>query len=173
MKTITAFAAAAVSATLLASAAAAASFTSAYFFGDSLTDPGNLYGDTGKQMPLSPPYFEGRFSNGRVWAEHIADDFTAKGLSTANFAYGGATALESDGFPPDLPDQIDGFAGSGALLGRRPVATLWFGSNDILNAINAPARRWSRWARPRSTRREPSATASANWRISGCATSSS
>lgn len=119
-------------------------FTSAYFFGDSLTDPGNLYALTssaiGTGVPPAP-YWEGRTSNGRVWAEHVADDFTAKGLPTANYAYAYGQAVKNVDTQfgplqvPDLPDQIDTFAGSGAHLGKRPVAMVWFGSNDLFTAM--------------------------------------
>ena len=120
---------------LLAGPAGAASYTSAWFFGDSLSDPGNLYAETG--TPQSPPYFEGRFSNGPVWAEHIADDFTAHGLATGNFAFGGATAADTPGAAHDLAEQISTFSSSGASLGRRPVAAMWIGSNDILDTIGS------------------------------------
>ncbi len=119
-------------------------YTSAWFFGDSLTDPGNLYADTHGAVPHDPPYYQGRSSNGRVWAEHVADDFAAKGLPSHNYAYAYATAVETDdaalGRPfnaPDLADQLDTFAKSGAVLGRRPVATLWFGANDLLTTMAA------------------------------------
>jgi phospholipase/lecithinase/hemolysin len=119
-------------------------YSSAWFFGDSLSDPGNLFARIG--VPGSP-YFEGRTSNGRVWAEHVADDFAAKGRPTGNFAYAFGNAVENDDMPelpiqvPDLPDQIADFAtASAGSLGHRPLATLWFGANDIFDAIrDAPA----------------------------------
>ncbi|MBE9047700.1 hypothetical protein IQ255_25415 [Pleurocapsales cyanobacterium LEGE 10410] len=56
-----------------------------YVFSDSLADPGNIYNATksvqlidnifGSNIPVtppSPPYFEGRFSNGLVWVERLA-----------------------------------------------------------------------------------------------------
>lgn len=114
-------------------------YTSAWFFGDSLTDPGNLFARIG--VP-GAPYFAGRTSNGRVWAEHIADDFAAKGRPTGNFAHSFGNAVENDDMPelpiqvPDLPDQIADFAATGASrIGERPLAALWFGSNDIFDAI--------------------------------------
>lgn len=116
-------------------------YTSAWFFGDSLTDPGNLFAATGGAIP-GDPHFQGRTSNGRVWAEHVADDFAAKGRPTGNFAYAFGNAVENDDMPelplqvPDLPDQIADFAtASAGRLGDRPLATLWFGSNDIFDAI--------------------------------------
>ncbi|MDX2151312.1 MAG: SGNH/GDSL hydrolase family protein [Bryobacteraceae bacterium] len=63
-------------------AASAGPFTSLYFFGDSLSDTGNVYRATSflnvitlglaPVTPESPPYFNGRFSNGPVWAETTA-----------------------------------------------------------------------------------------------------
>ena len=46
--------------------AATLSFNQVYFFGDSLSDPGNLFA-LSNQPP--PPYAQ-RLSNGPVWAEY-------------------------------------------------------------------------------------------------------
>ncbi|HEY9768613.1 MAG TPA: hypothetical protein V6C71_08930 [Coleofasciculaceae cyanobacterium] len=56
-----------------------------YVFSDSLSDPGNIFNATKASQPFdelfdvdipltppSPPYFEGRFSNGLVWVEQLA-----------------------------------------------------------------------------------------------------
>jgi len=122
-----AFAGIAVAAALSAGAASAASYTGAVFFGDSLSDPGNLFAATGAPPE---PYWEGRTSNGPVWAEHVADKY--------------ATAVETDQPPPgsfalDLPQQIASFAASGVDLGRRPVAAIWIGNNDVIGAISPGA----------------------------------
>lgn len=113
-------------------------FTSFWAFGDSLTDNGNLFSRTGGAEPPSPPYFEGRYSNDRVWAEHVADDFAARGLATGNFAHGQANTAPRPGRPIgppfvlDLPDQIARFDEQApGRLGFRPVASLWFGANDL------------------------------------------
>ena len=58
-----------------------------YVFSDSLADPGNAFQATksaqifdrflGLDIPVTPPsplYFEGRFSNGLVWVEELAND---------------------------------------------------------------------------------------------------
>lgn len=60
-------------------------FDKLYVFSDSLSDPGNIFHATnavqlfddffGLNIPItppSPPYFEGRFSNGLVWVEQLA-----------------------------------------------------------------------------------------------------
>ncbi len=118
--------------------AAPVSYTSLYVFGDSLSDPGNRFAASGGTTPMSPPYYQGRYSNGPVWAEHLAARFEARGLDTANFAFGGATAAGSnDPIIEDLPDQLARFALEPRNLGRRPVATVWAGANDIVGAIVA------------------------------------
>ena len=142
-----ALAAAVVSLLSGAAAQAATHYSGILFFGDSLSDDGNLYELTSATIGLGippAPYFEGRSSNGLVWADHIAADFTAKGLHSANYAYayGQAVTNVDTQFPggfqvPDLPAQIDAFKASGteSLLGDRPVATLWVGANDLFNAM--------------------------------------
>jgi len=51
----------------VATAASAQSYNRLVVFGDSLSDNGNLYAVSGQ--PVSPPYFQGRFSNGPVFTE--------------------------------------------------------------------------------------------------------
>lgn len=78
---------------LLPGTASAIPFTSMYVFGDSLSDNGNLYAATGGLIPPYP-YYQGRFSNGPVAAELLANQRIAGGASGPNFhdyAYGGAT----------------------------------------------------------------------------------
>lgn len=139
-------------ASLVAVAAEAATvqrYTSAYVFGDSLSDPGNLFALSGGTNPPSPPYFEGRRSNGPVWAEHVTADFTAQGLAARNFALAYANAVPNDdvaeGLPfqiDDLPDQLSSFGAiDPAEHGARPVAMLWFGANDLIDAVNPTATR--------------------------------
>jgi phospholipase/lecithinase/hemolysin len=60
-------------------------FSKIYVFGESLSDPGNVYNVTQSVQPFeksfgldipvippSPPYFDGRFTNGSVWVENLA-----------------------------------------------------------------------------------------------------
>lgn len=115
-------------------------YSSFWVFGDSLSDNGNLFRVTKNEpepTPASPPYFNGRFSNGPVWNEGILDDFAVGG----NFAYGGATASGNPDGIPDLVDQI-GLYQLGLLSndpGSRPLASVWIGANDILDAFTANA----------------------------------
>jgi outer membrane lipase/esterase len=125
-------------------------FTSAWFLGDSLSDPENLFRQTGGQVPEPDQgYPLGKRSNGPLWSEHVAGTFQAKGLPTRNFAYVFATAARNDdldpalGRPaaiteqiPDLPDQVATFKdASVGQLGARPLVSIWAGANDVFDAI--------------------------------------
>lgn len=68
-------------------------------FGDSLSDNGNLYEFMKKQIPQSPPYYEGRFSNGPVWIEHVIASYFPENPSAHlfDYAFGGAGVSEEEG----------------------------------------------------------------------------
>lgn len=61
-------------------------------FGDSLSDNGNLYEYMHHQLPQSPPYYEGRFSNGPVWAETLVKSYFKHNPAAhlLDYAFGGA-----------------------------------------------------------------------------------
>lgn len=67
-------------------------------FGDSLSDNGNLYEFMKHQLPQSPPYFEGRFSNGPVWVEHLAQFYFPNDPAShlQDFAIGGSGVSEEE-----------------------------------------------------------------------------
>lgn len=50
---------------------AAAAYTSIFAFGDSLSDAGNLFAESGGIAPV-PPYVGGHFSNGPTWVEDLS-----------------------------------------------------------------------------------------------------
>jgi phospholipase/lecithinase/hemolysin len=122
-------------------------FNNLVFFGDSLTDNGNLYGLTsqvfGVGQPTSPPY-DRRFSNGPTYAEFLpaligvtSADIGPTGWTFAgddNFAYGGARAVTNNDGIPDLRAQIAEFDlryPTGAPDGT--AAMLLIGNNDYFN----------------------------------------
>ncbi|KAI8852470.1 GDSL-like Lipase/Acylhydrolase-domain-containing protein [Chytridium lagenaria] len=119
-------------------------YTDVVVFGDSYSDSGNVYNSTGGLAPQSPPYFEGRFSDGPVWVENVA---IALNATLRNFAYGGAVANITNvpaasqarfSRTPDLPAQIELFAQRGLTL--NPDTTLYIvyiGGNDYLAALFA------------------------------------
>lgn len=117
-----------------------APFTGVYAFGDSLTDDGNFYRFTGWYPPS--PYFDGRFSNGPVWIEYLAEAMGLDPGSVANYAFGGATTgrdnENDDDVPPGnfpgLQDQIDSFEADlgGRSADRRALYVVWAGANDFI-----------------------------------------
>ncbi|HEY4933355.1 MAG TPA: SGNH/GDSL hydrolase family protein [Terriglobales bacterium] len=64
----------------------ASAFNGVVVYGDSVVDNGNLFALTG--VP-GPPYWKGRFSNGPVSVEYLAQSLSAPLM---DYAYGGATS---------------------------------------------------------------------------------
>lgn len=109
------------------------------FFGDSLSDNGNLL-QLLKTLPKSPPYFKGRFTNGLSWSEYIEkryyDDLY---IDSQIYAYGGATAIMHS----PLNDQyVTPITLSGELYQyylntmsadkTHVLYSIWIGANDYL-----------------------------------------
>lgn len=91
-------------------------------FGDSLSDSGNA----------------GRFSNGRVWVEVLAQDLglslTPSEAGGSNFAVGGAR-LDPGSGPHSLRAQADMFLSNPHVPGRTLFA-VWGGANDLFAAMS-------------------------------------
>lgn len=121
-------------------------------FGDSLSDNGNVYNmlSTAKNViplvpliPKNPPYYEGRFTNGYVWVEHLAN---AMNVPLVNYAYGGAWA---EGFydslqilPPSLGIQVDMYSINPSTVTdfkmHQHLYVIWAGNNDYLKGRSNP-----------------------------------
>ena len=103
-----------------------------YVFGDSLSDNGNLYAATDKFAPPSPPYFNGRFSNGPVWVEYLNDMLPRADLH--NFAFGGAFSDtgNSNGPFPGVLDQVTPFVDTAPSLKPRDLCIVWSGANNYI-----------------------------------------
>lgn len=122
------------------------SFGAIYAFGDSLSDAGNDYIATGRQIPVSPPYYPGHFTNGLTWVEDLARlqgmAPLAPSLSPGgtDFAFGGAetgtTPLHTAG-PTDLPAQLAQFNAAYPTAQPNALYTLSIGGNDLFDAIAA------------------------------------
>jgi len=118
--------------------AQAASFSQIVVFGDSLSDTGNTFEATG--IPPSPPYYEGRFSNGPVWVDYLADDLGLSSDRRTNYAFGGATTGSENttqlpaGVPslPGLQQQLDSFTTTNTTADPNALYVVWAGSNDYL-----------------------------------------
>ena len=82
----------------LSSLVSATSLNKIVVFGDSLSDNGNLYEYMKHQLPISPPYYEGRFTNGPVWVELVASAYypTDANAHLLDYAFGGAGVLEDE-----------------------------------------------------------------------------
>ena len=137
----TALAIAALGAT--AGAASAQSYNRLVVFGDSLSDNGNLYAVTGGTQPLSPPYYQGRFSNGPVFTELLgfnAGRYAAGApvSGSINLAFGGART-DTAASPPGMRNQLAAYLGGGGTFGRNDLVSVLGGANNIFQAFPAAA----------------------------------
>ncbi len=107
-------------------------------FGDSLSDNGNLYDYMKQQLPLSPPYYKGRFTNGPVWVELLTKFYYPNSSKEhlADYAYGGAGVLDEaddDDTMFTLRRELDSY-----FLSHQDKADpdsmfiVWIGSNNYL-----------------------------------------
>jgi len=132
------FAAGCMSATLGCAATLPSSgpFSRLIVFGDSYSDTGNLNSEIG--VPAAP-YYSGRFTDGPVWIEGVADHLRLQVLPSyfggTNYAHGGAsseTGLESaDGMAIGLNAQEQARLYSGHPDGSE-LFVVWCGSVDVL-----------------------------------------
>jgi phospholipase/lecithinase/hemolysin len=119
---------------LLAGPAAADGFSNAFFFGDSLSDTGNIYTLTGGSQPVSP-YFTGRYSDGPVWVEYLAagighaDAARASLQGGNNFAFGGA--LTGSGAIPSVLAQVGSFVNRPGAADPNALYVVVAGGNDM------------------------------------------
>jgi phospholipase/lecithinase/hemolysin len=126
--------------------ASAAAFSGLYVFGDSLSDVGNVSIATQGAEPVSPPYSDGRFSNGNLWVQDVAASLglgpvTASLAGGNDFAVGGAETGETPANPytsanpfqqaSDLTAQLAAYNARGLTAQPNALYTLWIGSNDI------------------------------------------
>jgi outer membrane lipase/esterase len=126
--------------TLFPLKASAQNFDSFYIFGDSLVDTGNLFRLTRTQIPPSPPYFNGRFSNGPIWVDVLGSQLGISTDATTNFGFGGATTgtfnalspLVGFNLPGALSSQLNTFTTLPINPSSNALYVLWAGANDYL-----------------------------------------
>jgi phospholipase/lecithinase/hemolysin len=122
-------------------------FTTLYAFGDSLSDAGNDYIASLGVLPSSPPYSDGRFSNGAVWVQDLSKALGLPALRPSldggrDYAYGGAEAGNETLHtvnPIDLPSQLAQFIANVPHPSANALFTLSIGANDAIDAISAYA----------------------------------
>ncbi len=106
-----------------------------YVFGDSLSDTGTVFRATNGLYPPNPPYFQGRYSNGRVWVEYLSDELAVKQVN--NFACGGATTTsDRASLVPGLLAQVQSFTQTHPQVNTNGLYVLWAGANDYLQGMS-------------------------------------
>ena len=123
-------------------------YSNIYVFGDSYCDVGNIFIATGGAEPAAP-YYNGRFSNGPIWIEHVAG---ALGLPMkpalaggTDYAFGGAWATAPQSIPgggviPSVPQQVELYLSNNK--GNADPNALYIlegGGNDILDTTSGSA----------------------------------
>ncbi|MHC0064923.1 SGNH/GDSL hydrolase family protein [Nostoc sp. UIC 10890] len=115
---------------------AAQNYEDIYVFGDSFSDTGNAFNATNKTFPPSSTYFNGRFSNGSVWVEYLAQDLGLTFNPHTNFAFGGATTgvnnISVPGFT-GLQQQITSFTAENPSAHPNALYIVWVGANDYFS----------------------------------------
>ena len=123
----------------IAGAAGAQTYDRLVVFGDSLSDNGNLYAATGGTTPVSPPYYQGRFSTGPVFTELLGFNLARVGGNvngSIDFAYGGARTddLVIPGAPPGMQTQLQMYLGMGGTFDSNDLVSVLGGANNIFPA---------------------------------------
>lgn len=116
--------------------AQARTFHDIIVFGDSLSDNGNLYSASLHVVPKSPPYYQGHFTNGEVWVEKLAEEFSGGTKILNDYAVGGASAvlhLIHSKLPYSIGAEIDEFELTHYFSDKSQyLFILWVGGNDYL-----------------------------------------
>ncbi|MES2354902.1 MAG: SGNH/GDSL hydrolase family protein [Pseudomonadota bacterium] len=119
--------------------AEATPYTDVVIFGDSISDTGNLFASTG--FP-PPPYFNGQFSNGPVWASAFSQHFGSSGAPLSqggsNYAFAGATTGPT-GVPSGAPtltlQEQNYLTTHGGVSNPNALYVIFGGGNDIADAL--------------------------------------
>lgn len=123
-------------------------------FGDSLSDPGNVFALTGSvsvrpynagNVPDAPYPVGGlHFSNGETWAEQLSALLKLKGGTGpalrapvfTNYAFGGSRAAPSAGGAFDISAQVSQYLSStGGSADDDALYVVYFGGNDVRDAL--------------------------------------
>jgi len=123
----------------IAAQAAAPNYDALVVFGDSYCDVGNLFLATGG-AEAAPPYYNGRFSNGPIWLDHVAGflrvPLTPSILKGTDYAFGGAWVTEPESVTgvPSVLEQVETYLSQHK--GKADPNALYIlegGGNDILD----------------------------------------
>lgn len=121
-----------------------------FIFGNSLADTGNYYNFSNSTFPPSPFYTQGRFSNGSVWSDYLAQQLDLNPVNVTalssgssiptdgiNFSFGGSTTGSQNlGGPPfwGLEQQLTAYTNllSGQSANPQALYILSSGGNDYI-----------------------------------------
>lgn len=120
-------------------------FSKILVFGDGLSDQGRFGRLTGNRYPPSPPFAEGRWTNGPTWVEVFSRESGIPLAAEDNYAQGGATTgpynvneplRQALGLGADAPirglwTQVEAAVTSRARLDPPALHVLWAGGHDI------------------------------------------
>lgn len=116
-----------------------------YVFGDSYCDVGNLF-ILSKGADPAPPYYNGRFSNGPIWVDHLAGTLALPMQPALNpaggtdYAFGGAEVINPVPVAPGvniptIPQQVALYLSQhGGKADPKALYILEGGGNDIVDA---------------------------------------
>ncbi len=110
-------------------AAQSPSYSQLVVFGDSLSDTGNFFAATGNPPA---PYWQGRFSNGPIWAEQLANHIGLYTNNTINKAVGFATTTDV------LHLQIQPYLVGAGSADPAALYSYWAGANDLFGLLSTP-----------------------------------
>jgi len=131
---------------ITALAASHPAFDAIYVFGDSYSDVGNVFLASNGTIP-SPAegYYQGRFSNGPIWIDHLAGTYgvtiTPSLAGGTDYAFGGAEVTQPVPVPgstqpiPSIPEQVATYLSQHNFKADpKALYIIVGGGNDILNA---------------------------------------
>jgi phospholipase/lecithinase/hemolysin len=116
-------------------------------FGDSLSDTGNTTLGTGGSLPNPDLYYQGRFSNGPIWVDALAQELGEPAVRPSlagglDYAFGGATlAYQNQPSPfngfPRVSQQVGQYLAAHKAAGDDLIVG-WGGANDFLESFSSP-----------------------------------
>lgn len=125
-------------------------FSKIFIFGDSLSDNGSINKKAVEQSGYTgftpvTPYFNGRFTNGKVWIEQLSERLNIPDNLVFNYAYGGAEILaptdqnqdqnQDKNSPPNLSKQIETYLKHNPTADPAALYIIWLGNHDILRFL--------------------------------------
>jgi phospholipase/lecithinase/hemolysin len=142
---------------LLVSGVLAGPFSRVIVFGESTSDAGNQFELSGHLFPPSPPYFDGRWSNGPAWIDLVSErlglGYTAPSArGGTNYAVGGTRSgmgetttncsnlgltMCFDFSGPNYGTQIEMFLAEHPVIQSDDLFAIWGAHNDMFTGVDA------------------------------------